>query len=157
VKTINVSGRMRVAALAVALGASTLVAYGWTGGGVERNSAIELPRDEATRNRMRAELERISAQRAAEGGPTLFLPEDQRAGWIAAWNKLRECTLGRGFEGVTPVMPTFGDGQTRAPIIFGAGPIADAALAACPFDTSLFDAAKVQAAADAWFKRGASD
>ena len=105
-----------------------------------------LPRDPATRSALRQQLEQSLSRRSAEGGPKLRLPEDQRAGWIAAWNRMRDCARVHGFDGVTPVAPTFGDGETPAPVLFGSQPAMAAALESCPMDTSLFDADEVAAA-----------
>ena len=79
-------------------------------------------------------------------GPKLLLPEDQRAGWITAWNRMRDCAVARGFDGVPPVAPTFGDGNTPAPIIRHTDPEDEAGLQGCRFDESLFDREKVAAA-----------
>jgi hypothetical protein len=105
-----------------------------------------LLQDEAVRKQVLDQMEQSTVARKAQGGPSYWLPEHQRAGLIEAWNRMRECARAHGFDGLTPVASTYGDGHTPAPIVFGAGPVADAALEACPFDTSLFDEEQVAAA-----------
>jgi len=104
-----------------------------------------LPADRATRQSIREQMTALNRGRDPLAGPAFQLPEDQRAGWIAAWNKLRDCARAQGFDGVSPVGDSYGDGRTPAPVIVGSDEVADQALRACPFDTSLFDAEKVAA------------
>jgi hypothetical protein len=138
-------------ALAVTLGAATLrhEATGQPAAGPPVDPLTDLPTDEASRAQMDEQFDRITAERAAEGGPALLLPEDQRAGWITAWNRMRDCMQAHGYHGATPVAPTFGDGRTPGPVITGRSPEGDAAQDACPFDTTLFDTEKVRAAVQA--------
>jgi hypothetical protein len=67
------------------------------------------------------------------------LPEDQRQKYIAAWNRMRDCARNRGFDGVMPLGPTFGDGQTPVAAIDMGRPRAGEVLNACPLDTKSFD------------------
>jgi hypothetical protein len=116
--------------------------------GAARGSNLQhgLPNNESLRRELKQQMAESTTRLAAEGGPKFLLPAEQRAGWIAAWNKLRDCTKAYEFDGVMPVQETYGDGMTPSPVIAGQGPAHDRALEACPFDTSLFDAAKVSAA-----------
>jgi hypothetical protein len=119
------------------------------------NPVTRLPSDEATRAELKRQVAELSARRAAEGGPKFLLPEAQRAGWIAAWNKMRDCARAHGFDGITPVQPSYGDGRTPSPVISGSGPHVDAALRACPLDTTLFREEEVHAAIRAQLEREA--
>lgn len=62
-----------------------------------------------------------------------LLPVAQRRPWIEAWNAMRECTRRRGFDGVSEVSATYGDGQTDMPNIETSRPHAAEAIRACPF------------------------
>ena len=105
-----------------------------------------LPQDEASQAVMKEQMDDLRARQSAEARPKLRLPEDQRAGWISAWNRMRDCAMARGFNGVTAVAPSFGDGETPAPAIAQNSLDDDAVLRACPFDETLFDRDKVVAA-----------
>jgi hypothetical protein len=64
-----------------------------------------------------------------------FVPPDQRGPWIEAWNRLRDCALRHGYDGVSPVAPTFGDGNTSAPVVRRSDGD-ERVFAECRFDTS---------------------
>src|SRR5262245_25717529 len=116
------------------------------GGPGEEGLAEGLPGQGPARERLKSEFAEIAAEQNAEGGPAYLLPEDQRAGWLAAWNRMRDCAQTRGFDGVTPVAETYGDGRTPAPVVHGSAPEVEAILKACPMDTTLFDEEKVETA-----------
>jgi hypothetical protein len=94
-------------------------------------------RDPATRVRLGAEFERLKQQSRKDLAQQLarpHLPETQRPLWIAAWNRMRECAMKHGFQGVSGVQPTYGDGKTPTPIVDLDYPNAQTALRACPLD-----------------------
>jgi hypothetical protein len=108
-----------------------------------------LLNDPATRARLKARFKELSARTRGDVNaqlPRPHLPAEQRPLWIAAWNRMRSCTRARGFDGLSPVAATYGDGKTAMPSIDLDRPNAEAALKACPFDASSFDQDKIKRA-----------
>lgn len=135
-----------LAALGCGFALSVVLAQPMPGDTGKEALAEGLPGEGPARERLKGEFAQIAAEQNAQGGPTYLLPEDQRPGWIAAWNRMRDCAQTRGFDGVTPVAATYGDGRTPAPVVHGSAPEVEAILKACPMDTTLFDAEKVATA-----------
>jgi hypothetical protein len=72
--------------------------------------------------------------------PKLLLPPDQRRLWIAAYDSMIACMRDQGVTHLSDAPATVGDGQTPLPQIFDDGsPELQAAMAACPLDTSHMD------------------
>jgi hypothetical protein len=128
----------------VAVGLAVLVWAVARPSGPEASTAAPVPASAPSPDELR-QFQEESARTADQRAPRPVLPEDQRAGWIAAWNKMRDCAVGHGYEFVPAVAPSYGDGATPAPML-RVGPQTEAMLQACPFDTSLFDLDKVRAA-----------
>ncbi|HMJ11179.1 MAG TPA: hypothetical protein VK524_07210 [Polyangiaceae bacterium] len=103
---------------------------------VARGSEV---RDPQIRARLRAKFARHKQRAHQELRarlPKPHLPEAERSAWIARWNRMRACAAAHGFEGVSVVEPTYGNGKTPMPNVDMDRPNAAAALAACPFETT---------------------
>jgi hypothetical protein len=97
----------------------------------------EALRDPVTRAQLRAQFERDKPRAHAALRarlPKPHLPAAERAPWIAAWNRMRACAARHGFDGVSAVESTYGDGKTPMPNVDMDGPKAAVAVKACPFE-----------------------
>lgn len=114
------------------------------------SALAEMRRDPAARAKMGAQFARLKqkAQRElSERMPKPYLADAQRQLWIAAWQRMRACAERHGFNGVSEVEPTYGDGKTAMPNVDLDQPNAQAALKACPFDPQGLDLPAQQGAA----------
>jgi hypothetical protein len=108
-------------------------------------------RNPAARANLQARLARAKQQARSElraSMPRPHLSRAQRPLWIAAWNQMRACALEHGFEGVSEVEPSYGDGKTPMPNVDMDRPNAQVALAACPFDSKGIDLRALAASAE---------
>jgi hypothetical protein len=138
----SVHRRRPVVLLAIALAAVALVvALRLANHGPEQVDGI--PTDPSVQADLKEQMQRLSD--SAPEGPKVLLPEDQRAPWIASWNRMRDCALRHGFDGVSPVAPTFGDGRTPSPEIRHR-PGSESVITACPFDGAGLDKKRIEAA-----------
>lgn len=91
--------------------------------------SVAMTRDE-TDNGWKAHREESMAETRASA-PKPVLPEDVATEWVTAYETVRSCYIGQGFDGAPPVGDSFGDGTVPIPIVDLNYPNLQEALSVC--------------------------